>query len=110
MSSPRLRRALAGPGVISIGHLRDYCRKPETIIFFVAFVPQFISAHYGYWMQAAILFVTFVTVVTLSDGFYAVAANWVAGFLKGPKVHHWAGRIGGAILLAAGIATATLNA
>ena len=84
--------------------------NPKTIIFFVAFVPQFMSPHYGYWMQAAVLFLTFVAVVTLSDGFYAVAANWVASFLKGPKVHPWSKRIGGAVLMAAGVATATINA
>ena len=55
-------------------------------------------------------FLTFVMVVTMSDGFYAVAANWVASFLKGPNVQLWSKRIGGAVLIAAGVATATINA
>ena len=84
--------------------------NPKTIIFFVAFTPQFMSPALDYWTQAAILLLTFCVVVTLSDGFYAVAASWVAGFLKGPKVHLWSQRGGGAVLMAAGVATATLNA
>ena len=83
--------------------------NPKTIIFFVAFTPQFMSPHLNYWSQAGVLFVTFVVVVTLSDAFYAVAASWVACFLKGPKVHVWAKRFGGAVLMAAGIATATVS-
>ena len=84
--------------------------NPKTIIFFVAFTPQFMSPDLEYWTQAAIMLVTFCVVVTLSDGFYAVAASWVAGFLKGPQVHLWSQRVGGAVLVAAGLATATLNA
>ena len=81
--------------------------NPKTIIFFVAFTPQFMSPDHEYWTQAGLLLATFCAVVTLSDGFYAVAAGWVAGFLRGPKVHLWSKRIGGAVLMAAGLFTAT---
>jgi len=80
--------------------------NPKTIIFFVAFTPQFISAKHAYWPQAGILLATFCVVVTLSDGFYAVAASWVASHLKGPQVHLWSQRIGGAVLAMAGLVTA----
>ena len=83
--------------------------NPKTIIFFIAFTPQFMSPHFDYWTQAAVLFVTFIAVVTLSDAFYAFAASWVSGFLKGPKVQVWSKRIGGAVLMAAGVATATVG-
>ena len=83
--------------------------NPKTIIFFVAFTPQFMSAHLDYWMQAGILLLTFCVVVTLSDGFYALAASWAASHLKGPKVHLWSQRVGGTVLALAGVATATLN-
>jgi threonine/homoserine/homoserine lactone efflux protein len=49
-------------------------------------------------------------VVTLSDGFYALTASWVAGFLKGPSVLLWSQRAGGAVLMLAGVAMATMNA
>ena len=80
--------------------------NPKTIVFFVAFTPQFISPHHNYWLQAAVLLATFCAVVTLSDGFYAVAASWAAGLIKGPKVHLWSKRIGGAVIIAAGLLTA----
>lgn len=79
--------------------------NPKTIIFFVAFAPQFISPDGAYWLQAAVLLVTFSLVVTLSDGFYAVAASWVAGKLKGPAVRLWSQRVGGTVLIAAGLLT-----
>jgi len=84
--------------------------NPKTIMFFVAFTPQFISPHFGYWPQAAILLVTFALVVTISDGFYAVAASWLAKFLKGPAVRLWSQRIGGAVLIVAGLLTALVSA
>jgi threonine/homoserine/homoserine lactone efflux protein len=84
--------------------------NPKTIFFFVAFTPQFMSPALDYWTQAGILLVTFCVVVTLSDGFYALAASWVAGFLKGPSVLLWSQRAGGAVLMLAGVATAMMNA
>lgn len=80
--------------------------NPKTIIYFVAFTPQFISPMFDYWTQALILLATFAVVVTCSDGFYALAASWVAGRLKGPEVQLWSQRIGGAALVAAGLLTA----
>ena len=83
--------------------------NPKTIIFFVAFTPQFISPDFAYWPQAGLLLLTFCVVVTISDGFYAVAAAWAAGFLKGPSVQLWSQRAGGAVLIAAGLLTALLG-
>jgi len=80
--------------------------NPKTIVFFVAFTPQFMSPHLNYWTQAAVLLVTFLCVVTISDGFYAVASSWVAAFIKGPKVHLWSKRVGGGVLILAGLVTA----
>ena len=80
--------------------------NPKTIIFFVAFTPQFISPYFGYWTQAAVLLVTFCIVVTFSDGFYAMAASSVGRLLRGPQVHRWSKRIGGMVLMAAGLFTA----
>jgi threonine/homoserine/homoserine lactone efflux protein len=96
-----VRAAAAFWGTVAITAI-----NPKTIIFFVAFTPQFISARHAYWPQAGILLATFCAVVTVSDGFYAVAASWVASHLKGPRVHLWSQWIGGAVLAAAGLVTA----
>ena len=97
------------PGTAFWGTFAITSVNPKTIIFFVAFTPQFISPHYGYWTQAAALLATFCVVVTISDGFYAVGASWVAGFLKGPDVQLWSQRVGGTVLMMAGLLTALLT-
>lgn len=79
---------------------------PKTIVFFVAFAPQFISPRADYTMQAAILIATFVAVVGLTDTAYALAAARASRFLKGPRAMLWSKRTGGGVLIAAGVATA----
>lgn len=80
--------------------------NPKTIIFFVAFTPQFMSTQAPYWFQAALLLATFAAVVTLTDGLYALASSWIAGFLKGADVRLWSQRAGGGVLIAAGLLAA----
>ena len=100
--APTVRPAAAFWGTVALTAL-----NPKTIVFFVAFTPQFISPHFDYWRQAAVLLITFCMTVTLSDGFYAVAASWAAGFVRGSKVHVWSKRVGGGVLILAGLVTAT---
>lgn len=79
---------------------------PKTIVFYVAFAPQFISARGSYALQAAILVATFVAVVALTDAGYALAASRASAFLRGPKAMLWSKRAGGGALIAAGVVTA----
>ena len=79
---------------------------PKTIVFFVAFVPQFISPGAAYAGQAALLVATFCGVVALSDTAYALAASRASGLLQRPGRMTWAKRIGGGVLVASGVATA----
>ncbi|MDP9103122.1 MAG: LysE family translocator [Pseudomonadota bacterium] len=83
---------------------------PKTIVFFVAFAPQFISAHAAYWPQAAILILTFGAVVATTDTLYALAASRASNFLRRPKTMLWTKRAGGGVLIAAGVATAAAKA
>lgn len=99
-----------GPRTAFWGTFAITAVNPKTIIFFVAFTPQFISPGGPYWLQAAVLLATFSLVVTLSDGFYALAASWAAGVLKGPAVRLWSQRAGGAALIAAGLLTVAVAA
>jgi threonine/homoserine/homoserine lactone efflux protein len=79
---------------------------PKTIVFFVAFVPQFIDSHADYKMQALILIATFVLVLGLTDTLYALAASSAARLLRRPSAALWMKRAGGGVLIAAGAATA----
>jgi len=79
---------------------------PKTIVFFVAFAPQFISRDGDYLLQATILVVTFAATVACTDTTYALIASHAAGFLRRPKAMLWSKRAGGGVLIAAGVATA----
>jgi threonine/homoserine/homoserine lactone efflux protein len=78
---------------------------PKTIVFFVAFVPQFIDVSQSYWPQAIILIVTFTIVVGITDAFYAITASRVRSLLASSNAQLWMGRAGGGALVAAGAAT-----
>jgi len=82
---------------------------PKTIVFFVAFAPQFISAHASYWSQAAILIFTFTAVVGTTDTAYALAASRASRLLRSRKAALWSRRAGGGVLIAAGVATAAAS-
>jgi len=79
---------------------------PKTIVFFVAFVPQFIDSRADYRIQALILVVTFVLTLALTDTLYALAASGAARLLRRPSAALWMKRAGGGVLIAAGAATA----
>lgn len=80
---------------------------PKTLVFFVAFAPQFISAHAAYLPQAAILVATFALVVGCTDAAYALVASKASQLLRRPRAMLWSKRAGGGVLIAAGVATAT---
>jgi threonine/homoserine/homoserine lactone efflux protein len=82
---------------------------PKTIVFFVAFAPQFISPRGDYLTQAAILVATFGAVVGCTDTTYALIASHAAQFLRRPKAMLWSKRASGGVLIAAGVATAAVQ-
>ncbi len=79
---------------------------PKTIVFFVAFVPQFISPDRNYAAQAALLVATFCFVVGGTDTAYALAASRASRLLRTNCAAMWAKRAGGSVLIASGVATA----
>ena len=79
---------------------------PKTIVFYVAFVPQFIDARGDYRTQALLLVATFVLVVAITDTTYALAASSASRLLRKPSAALWMKRAGGGVLIAAGAATA----
>ena len=79
---------------------------PKTMVFFVAFVPQFIDRDASYGYQAALLVVTFCGVVGLTDTVCALAASRAARLLSTPRAALWSRRAGGGALIVSGVATA----
>lgn len=94
------------PRAAFLGNVMVGTFHPKTIVFFVAFAPQFISAKGDYATQAATLVLTFCAVVGSTDTLYALAAAHAAQWLRRPKTALWSKRAGGGVLIAAGLATA----
>lgn len=79
---------------------------PKTIVFFVAFVPQFIRPDAAYAPQAALLAASFCITVACTDTLYALSASRASRLLRRPGAVLWSRRAGGGLLIAAGLATA----
>lgn len=80
--------------------------NPKTLVFYAAFFPQFISPDAAAGPQLVILAITFITVSTLSDGAFALAAGKLAPYLKGERAQMLRNRIMGSALVAAGVTLA----
>jgi threonine/homoserine/homoserine lactone efflux protein len=83
--------------------------NPKSIVFFVAFVPQFIQPNAPLLPQFSILIATFVGLAFLNALAYALLADRLRGTIRRPAVLGWMTRAGGAVLIAMGVATATLR-
>jgi threonine/homoserine/homoserine lactone efflux protein len=80
--------------------------NPKGIVFFVAFVPQFIDPTRPFAPQATALVATFVTLAALNAGAYALLAARLAGVVRRPATRRLLNRAGGTVLVGAGVAVA----
>ena len=76
--------------------------NPKGIVFFVAFVPQFIVASAPLLPQVAVLEATFVTLAILNTAAYALLASAARRRLRRPRVRRIVNRTGGTLLIGAG--------
>ncbi|MBN8187377.1 LysE family translocator [Salipiger thiooxidans] len=83
--------------------------NPKSIAFFIAFVPQFLTAEAPLLPQFAILVATFVSLAALNALAYALAADRLRSAIARPSVIAWLTRCGGAALIGMGLLTATLR-
>ncbi len=83
--------------------------NPKSIGFFVAFIPQFLDPARGYASQALVILATFVAIGAVNVMLYALLATRIADQVRRPAVRVWFNRAGGAALIGAGLATATLR-
>jgi threonine/homoserine/homoserine lactone efflux protein len=77
--------------------------NPKGIVFFVAFLPQFISPTSGVGRQLWILAVTFVVMATLNATLYAVFAASARRILASPRARRRFNFAGGSLLSVAGV-------
>jgi len=83
--------------------------NPKSIVFFIAFVPQFIAPANALLPQFAILVVTFVGLAAVNALAYALLADQLRSKITKPSVLGWLSRFGGGALIAMGVATAALR-
>src|SRR5262249_51783426 len=77
--------------------------NPKGIVFFVAFLPQFIDPHGAVAQQLWILSLTFLTMATCNATLYVVFAAAARAVLSSPKAQRRFNFAGGALLSAAGV-------
>ena len=78
--------------------------NPKGILFFVAFVPQFIRADASYAGQAAFFVLTFTLLGVVNGAAYALGADAMRRAIRSTGVLRWMNRAGGATIAAAGVA------
>lgn len=79
--------------------------NPKGIVFFVAFVPQFIRPDQAFAQQATILIITFVILGMINATAYMILASAARSWIRQPRVLRVATRTGAAFLISAGIAS-----
>jgi threonine/homoserine/homoserine lactone efflux protein len=77
--------------------------NPKGIVFFVAFLPQFISPSVPVAPQLWVLAITFVVLATLNATLYAVFAASARRVLTSPRAQRRFHLAGGSLLTAAGV-------
>ena len=80
--------------------------NPKSIVFFLAFIPQFIEPELPFTTQVIILGATFFVLAIISVLGYAALAIYAGQQLHLSLIQRWTHRIGGGLLIGAGGMTA----
>ena len=80
--------------------------NPKSIVFFVAFVPQFVDASKPLLLQFAILEATFLALAALNIILWAVLVGKMRTLFARPKILSRMNKAGGSFLIGAGLLTA----
>ena len=78
--------------------------NPKGILFFVAFVPQFIRPEASYAGQASVFVLAFTALGILNGTLYALGADALRSAIRSPGVLRWMNRAGGVAIAGAGVA------
>ena len=76
--------------------------NPKSIVFFLAFLPQFINSEKPFIPQSLILGSTFLVLAIISVLFYSMLASFTGQQMQLSLIHRWTNRIGGSLLIGAG--------
>jgi threonine/homoserine/homoserine lactone efflux protein len=82
--------------------------NPKALLFFGAFIPQFVDPHYLAWPQVVILGLIEIVAAMFTDGAYIAISVGARRLLMGKAVV-WVNRVAGVILIGAAVWLATLS-
>ncbi|SEA16142.1 LysE family translocator [Rubrimonas cliftonensis] len=106
-ATPVEARADAAPPERMLGHaFLVTVLNPKSILFFVAFAPQFVDPARAFAPQMTTLTATFVTLAFVNALGYALAGARAGRLARSPRAMRLVNRIGGGALMAAGAAMA----
>jgi homoserine/homoserine lactone efflux protein len=77
--------------------------NPKSIVFFVAFLPQFLILSEPLLGQMIILEATFLVLATANATIYALVASAARTTIRKPRVQRLVNRTGGSLLIGAGV-------
>jgi threonine/homoserine/homoserine lactone efflux protein len=83
--------------------------NPKTLVFFLAFVPQFLDRSAPVVPQFAIFEATFLTLAAMNAAFYALSAAAARSALGQARVRRNLNRAGGSLLIGAGMLAAAMR-
>ncbi len=83
--------------------------NPKGLVFFVAFLPQFLDPGRPVLPQFVIFEVTFLTLAAVNSTAYGLLAATARRAIRKPAVQRWVNRTGGTLLIGAGAATALIR-
>ena len=82
--------------------------NPKALLFFGAFIPQFVDPHYAAWPQVVVLGLIEIGAAAITDVGYIFVSVGARSVLAGPALV-WVNRIAGVILIGAAIWLASLS-
>lgn len=77
--------------------------NPKSIIFFVAFLPQFLNHAEPVAFQMAVFEATFLVLATANAATYGLVAAMARKTIRKPRVQRLVNRIGGSLMIGAGL-------
>jgi homoserine/homoserine lactone efflux protein len=83
--------------------------NPKGIVFFMAFLPLFISTAAPILPQMVLLALSFLAVSLLSVSCYAFLSGYLRSYITKPRVQDGFNKVGGSLLIGAGLLTASMQ-
>lgn len=84
--------------------------NPKGIVFFLAFIPQFVDRSLAYWPQVTIYGLVFVSMGGVNALLYAYSSGRLSAFFTHPRAMKWLKRVSAGFLGSAALITALHHA